>query len=114
MISHLTSDPFLSEETGISKSSIAEHRVRPDHFKGFSKTQVRCIYEQNEAVIKAKNRVKDTERLEEINWTEHQKAVQHDMEEVEFSIFKISKTRMTSKSNISRNKELNKRKNKIK
>eukprot|EP00592_Proboscia_alata_P006046 CAMPEP_0194352798 /NCGR_PEP_ID=MMETSP0174-20130528/1246_1 /TAXON_ID=216777 /ORGANISM="Proboscia alata, Strain PI-D3" /LENGTH=280 /DNA_ID=CAMNT_0039121097 /DNA_START=305 /DNA_END=1147 /DNA_ORIENTATION=+ len=83
MISHLTSDPFLSEETGISKSSIAEHRVRPDHFKGFSKTQVRCIYEQNEAVIKAKNRVKETERLEEINWTEHQKAVQHEMEEAE-------------------------------
>lgn len=71
------SDPFLSEETNFSK-------VRPDHFKGFSKDQIKYIFRENDAVLAEKKRLK--KKAEEVSkqWDTHQDAILQEMEKAEF------------------------------
>ena len=80
-LKHNEEDPFINEETDYGKSAVSDYRVRPDHFKGFSKEQVRHIYKDTEEIAEQQRARRDAEREEEIMWGRHQQAVTRVMEE---------------------------------
>ena len=69
---HVKSSPFFCEETDYAKSFTANHRVRPDHFKGFIADQVKTIYEENDQVLAAKIQSKKDAEEMEMCWDEQQ------------------------------------------
>ncbi len=77
------SDPFLNEETDITKSSVASYRVRPDHFKGFNKDQVMYIYKKNEDLVSDHKAAKAQEAADAQAWADHSAMVVKMMEQAE-------------------------------
>ena len=77
------SNPFLSEDTDYAKSAISNHRVRPDHFKGFSKEQVQRFVKGNDEVMKEKMAAKKQAEMEEAQWNDYQKELLRVAEEEE-------------------------------
>jgi len=82
-VSYLQSCALLSEETDTAKNVLAEHRYRPDHFKGFHKEKVQHIYNENDNVIKEKYERCVQEKEHEMEWAAHQEGVIRQMEEAE-------------------------------
>lgn len=81
--SHVQSSPFFCEDTDYAKSVTAHHRVRPDHFKGFSKDQVKTIYEENDQVLAAKTQSKKDDEEMTKYWDQQQWQVGQLMDERE-------------------------------
>jgi len=79
------SDPFLSEETDFSyKASNKDGcRFRPDHFKGFSKDQIKYIFVENSAVVAEKRKLESHAEEERKDWDNFQATVVDEMERAE-------------------------------
>ena len=60
--------PFLSEETDFGKSFISDNRFRPDHFKGFSSSQIAQIFEENDGVVIEKKKAVNDEKEQNKAW----------------------------------------------
>mmetsp|Transcript_15941 Transcript_15941/g.31722 ORF Transcript_15941/g.31722 Transcript_15941/m.31722 type:complete len:367 (-) Transcript_15941:87-1187(-) len=82
-LEHAKNDPFLNEETDFAKSAIADYRVRPDHFKGYSEAQVKYIFKKNEELVSDHKETKRQEAEVEKAWGQHVAAVTRVMEENE-------------------------------
>jgi hypothetical protein len=82
-LKHVMEDPFLNEETDAAKSAVADYRVRPDHFKGYSKDQVRYIFKENEVLVGDHKAAKQEEKEVEAAWGRHTAAVTFAMEQNE-------------------------------
>ena len=79
------SNPFLSEETDFSyKTSTKDgSKFQPDHFKGFSKDQIKYIFEENDAVLAEKRKLKRDADEEKKDWDQFQASVIEEMEKAE-------------------------------
>ena len=84
-LKHVMESPFINEETDFGKSAVSDYRVRPDHFKGYSKDQVRYIFKENEVVLDAHKKAKQEAVDVEKAWGKHQAAVTYMMEQNEQS-----------------------------
>jgi len=77
------SNPFLSEDTDYAKSAISDHRVRPDHFKGFSNDQVQLLVKGNADVLAEKMAAKKEAEMKEAEWNEYQEDLLRAAEELD-------------------------------
>ena len=82
-LKHVMESPFINEETDFGISAQADYRVRPDHFKGYSKDQVKYIFQQNELLVEDHKKAKQDERDVEAAWGRHNSAVTYMMEQNE-------------------------------
>ncbi|KAL7532600.1 hypothetical protein ACHAXR_007889 [Thalassiosira sp. AJA248-18] len=69
---YLQTCPLLTEDTKFATNVNAEHRFRPDHFKGFQKDLQRKLYKENDAVVEEKREVCNREAESEANWARYQ------------------------------------------
>lgn len=51
-------DPALCETTSLARSSVANHRYRPDHFKGFSNEERKAVLNANARIVDAKHQAR--------------------------------------------------------
>lgn len=64
--------PLLTENALSPASSVDKgYRIRPDHFKGFQKEQVKLLYEENDAVVKQKHKLLTQEKEHEAEWARY-------------------------------------------
>ncbi|KAL9181068.1 hypothetical protein ACHAXT_009873 [Thalassiosira profunda] len=75
--------PLLTEDTKLATNANAEHRYRPDHFKGFQRDQVRKVYQENDAVLKEKRELCDRQANEEAEWAQYHASVLDKMRDAE-------------------------------
>ena len=80
---YLQTCPLLTEDTSLATNVNAEHRFRPDHFKGFQKDQVKQLYRENDAVVKEKQKISEQEREFEENWARYHAQVIDRMRDAE-------------------------------
>mmetsp|Transcript_22303 Transcript_22303/g.46892 ORF Transcript_22303/g.46892 Transcript_22303/m.46892 type:complete len:354 (-) Transcript_22303:166-1227(-) len=80
---YLKNCPLLTEEKSLAKHAIAEHRFRPDHFKGFQKEEVEEIYRENDAVIQEKHEIAIREKMTDDEWARNHAELARKMEEAE-------------------------------
>ena len=80
---HVKNDPFINEETDVAKSAVADYRVRPDHFKGFSKAQTDYIYKKNGKLVQDNLDTRAGEAAEAAGWAAHTDQVVRMMEAAE-------------------------------
>lgn len=80
---HAISDPHLTEETEFSKNHSADHRFRPDHFKGFSEEQIKFMCKENDQVLREKQRLNDQNEIEEKEWAQYQADIVQALEAAE-------------------------------
>lgn len=78
-VKYAISDPFLTEETDFSKS-----KFRPDLFKGFSKDQIKYIFQENDAVLREKAMLRKRAQDERENWDAYQADIVYEMEKSEY------------------------------
>jgi hypothetical protein len=80
---YLQTCPLLTEDTRLSKNANAEHRYRPDHFKGFQKDRVKQVYRENDAVVEEKREICTREADSEANWARYHAEVVDRMRDAE-------------------------------
>ena len=80
---HVITSPFFCEETDYAQSVVSEHRVRPDHFKGFTTERMNSIIEANDSVVAEKEALRREEDMIEQGWAAKQSEMVLRMEEVE-------------------------------
>mmetsp|Transcript_11926 Transcript_11926/g.22078 ORF Transcript_11926/g.22078 Transcript_11926/m.22078 type:complete len:367 (-) Transcript_11926:113-1213(-) len=80
---YLQTCPLLTEDTKLATNVNAEHRFRPDHFKGFQKDQVNQVYKENDAVVEEKRRICAHEADSEANWARYNAEVVTKMSDAE-------------------------------
>ncbi len=69
---YVLTSPFFCEDTNYTKSAISGHRVRPDHFKGFSNGQIKEVFQLNDEVVKEKEALRMEEKALENRWATQQ------------------------------------------
>jgi hypothetical protein len=67
----MTSD-FLSENPATEKSMLADHRVKPYHFKGLTPEQQAAIMQEREMQMNEQKMMKDSEKEQEKMWAQQQ------------------------------------------
>lgn len=65
---YLQTCPLLTEDTKLAINANADHRFRPDHFKGLGKEAVKQIYQENDAVVEEKKEISNAEASAEADW----------------------------------------------
>ena len=80
---HIYTSPFFCEETDYTKSAISEHRVRLDHFKGFSPEKTKSITDENALVVAEKEALCKDEDEREREWASRQNDMVAEMAEME-------------------------------
>lgn len=80
---YLQTCPLLTEDTRAATNAHAQHRFRPDHFKGFDEYKVRQIYQENDAVIEEKNDIDNAEANAEREWAKYHADILRRMEDDE-------------------------------
>ena len=83
LLDHVNSNTSLGEQTDL-KSSCTSHRVRTDHFTGFGKDQVRCIFEANDRVVEEKQKQERDDAEKEKYWATYNEELRQEMEEIEW------------------------------
>lgn len=69
---YVLTSPFFCEDTNYAKSALSGHRVRPDHFKGFSNGQIKEVFQLNDEVVKEKEALRMEEKALENKWAMQQ------------------------------------------
>lgn len=82
----LQTSPLLTENTELAINAITQHRIRPDHFKGFTKEKIKQIYQENEAVVEEKHCIHNAEAKAEAVWSMYHSEMIHGMEQAEEQI----------------------------
>lgn len=80
---YLQTCPLLTEDTKLATNVNAQHRYRPDHFKGFEKDKVSQIYKENDAVVEEKRSISQGEAKVDAEWARHHENVVLKMSEAE-------------------------------
>jgi hypothetical protein len=81
---YLQTCPLLTEDVRSPVSSVnTGHRIRPDHFKGFQKEQVKQLYEENDAAVRQKHELLAQEAENEANWARYNAEMINKMQELE-------------------------------
>lgn len=65
---YLQTCALLTEDTRLSTNANAQHRFRPDHFKGYDKSTIRQIYQENDAVVEEKQEISNARANDERVW----------------------------------------------
>ena len=82
---YLQTCALLTEDTTLARNVNAEHRFRPDHFKGFQKERIKALYQENDAVVEEKRDICNQEANTEAEWARHHADMVQKMEEAEKS-----------------------------
>ena len=77
---YVQKSPFYCEDSDYGKSMLAEHRVRPDHFKGFDKDKIKSLYDENKTLLAEKEARQKNEQEMEATWAEQQAQMLEQME----------------------------------
>ncbi len=80
---YLQTCSLLTEDAMSPASGHAGHRIRPDHFKGFQKEQVKQLYEENDAVVRQKHELLAQEAENEAKWERYNADLIDRMHELE-------------------------------
>ena len=80
---YLQTCPLLTEDTRAATNVHAQHRFRPDHFKGYDEYKVKQIYQENEAVIEEKHDIDNAEANDEREWAKYHADILRRMEDDE-------------------------------
>lgn len=80
---YLQTCALLTEDTRLSNNANAQHRFRPDHFKGFDKETVKQIYNENDAVVEEKQMISNAEADAEKEYAMYHAEMVRHMEECE-------------------------------
>ena len=80
---YLQTCPLLTEDARSPVSVNAGHRIRPDHFKGFQKEQVKQLYKENDAVVMQKLELFAQESENEVKWARYNAGLINKMQELE-------------------------------
>ena len=65
---YLQTCPLLTEDTRLATNANAQHRFRPDHFKGYDKDTIKKIYQENDAVVEEKQEISNATANAERDW----------------------------------------------
>mmetsp|Transcript_29710 Transcript_29710/g.51271 ORF Transcript_29710/g.51271 Transcript_29710/m.51271 type:complete len:373 (-) Transcript_29710:1610-2728(-) len=74
-ISENMQNPMLTEDQSVGRSMLGEHRVRPDAFKGFTHAERLRFYQENEELVREKQRAKAQQAALDRAWDAEQERV---------------------------------------
>lgn len=80
---HIFASPFFCEDTDYARSAVADHRVRPDHFKGFTKEEIKHTFMENDNVVAEKEELKRCTEDMEKDWAMEQNKMVEQMDTME-------------------------------
>ena len=80
---YLQTCPLMAEDTQLAHNVNAEHRFRPDHFKGYEKDTRNQFWRENDLVVKEKQHNLRQEQQAEADWARYQSDMLHKMKQAE-------------------------------
>ena len=84
-LAHMNRNQMLCEDTAVGESAMGEHRVRRDHFKGFSKEQTLQVYHENAMVLEEKRAIKASEGEDDRAFVAQHEELRKLVEETEYA-----------------------------
>ena len=80
---HLQNCQLLTEDKRVGINQMQPHRVRPDHYKGFGKEDIRRIFQDNDAILEEKKTKSAQETAREADWAKFESEQLQRMDEAE-------------------------------